>query len=430
MSGGGAASGGATVIYSLAYLFLPKGPFFSMQRSWLLVIFAAAMALPGLYVRFTHPDWPVGVETALFGLAILAVAHVLTWTAEAAEKDISQGFAVVILALIAVLPEYAVDLYFAWTAPGNPEHAAYAIANMTGANRLLIGFGWALVVGLFWYRTRRPRLQLARGRFKELVFLSIATIWSFSIPLRGELSLLDTVVLVSLFLVYVARAGGGHDEEMELVEPAKTIAALPKRKRRTMLIVLFLYSAAMILMAAEPFAEGLVESGTTLGIDEFLLVQWLAPLASEAPEIIIASILALRGRANIAMAALISSKVNQWTLLVGTLPAAYAISGGFLDPLPLDSRQVEEVFLTSAQSLFAIVLIANLKMSTREAALLFVLFATQLFFTDPTARYIYGVMYLVLAFVMFFLQRREIVAVVRTRGGSAEGAEADVTQRG
>ena len=402
-----------------------------MQRSWLLVILAGVLGMPGLFVRFTHPDWPVGVEAALFGLAILAMAFLLTWTAEAAERDITQGFAVVILALIAVLPEYAVDVYFAWTAPGNPAHAAYAIANMTGANRLLIGLGWALVIGLFWYRTRRPRLTLGRGRFRELLFLTIATAWSFTIPLRGELSLLDTVVLVGLFGVYLARAGGSHDEEVELVEPARTIAALPKRTRRLALVGLFLFSAAMILMAAEPFAEGLVESGTSLGIDEFLLVQWLAPLASEAPEIIIATILALRGRANIALAMLISSKVNQWTLLVGTLPAAYAISGGFLEPLPMDSRQVEEVFLTSAQSLFAIMLIANLKMSVKGGGLLFLLFATQLFFTDPTARYVYAVMYLVLAFVMFFLQRREIVAVVRTRGASAEeAAAAEGAQRG
>ena len=83
---------------------------------------------------------------------------------------------------------------------------------------------------------------------------------------------------------------------------------------------------------------------------------------------------------------------------------------------------MEEVFLTSAQSLFAIMLIANLKMSVKEGGLLFLLFATQLFFTDPTARYVYAVMYLVLAFVMFFLQRREIVAVVRDAGGERGGS--------
>lgn len=36
------------------------------------------------------------------------------------------------------------------------------------------------------------------------------------------------------------------------------------------------------------FADSLVTAGTDLGIDEFLLVQWVAPLAAEAPELIVA----------------------------------------------------------------------------------------------------------------------------------------------
>ena len=388
-----------------------------MRQSWITLAIAAALALPAAFVRLASPGLPVGVETAIFGVAVLSVAFLLTWTAEAAETEISSGIAVALLALIAVLPEYAIDLYFAWTAPGNPENAGYATANMTGANRLLIGFGWALVVFLFWFRTRRPRFRLSGRRFQELVFLALATAWSFTIPIRGELSLLDTAVLVSLFLGYLYMARGSHGEEdVEMVEPAKSIAGLPRPQRRALLIALFLYAAGMILISAEPFAEGLVESGKAAGIDEFLLVQWLAPLASETPEITIASILVLRGRTGVAMAVLISSKVNQWTLLVGTLPAAYAVSGGFLDPLPLDSRQVEEIFLTSAQSIFAIMLLANLRMSLWEGALLFALFITQLFFTDPTIRYLYAYTYLALAVVVAFLQRVEIGEVLRTRG--------------
>mgnify|MGYP003335434889 CR=1 FL=1 len=51
---------------------------------------------------------------------------------------------------------------------------------------------------------------------------------------------------------------------------------------------LFALAAVVILLCAEPFAESLVASGSELGIDQFLLVQWLAPLASEAPEFIVA----------------------------------------------------------------------------------------------------------------------------------------------
>ena len=75
-----------------------------------------------------------------------------------------------------------------------------------------------------------------------------------------------------------------------------------------------------MLIAAEPFAGALVAGGKELGIDEFLLVQWLAPLASEAPELLVAAVLALRGHDDSALGMLLSAKVNQWTLLVGSLP--------------------------------------------------------------------------------------------------------------
>ena len=49
----------------------------------------------------------------VFGLAILGSAFLLAWAAEALQLDVSQGLALTVLALIAVLPEYAVDFTFA-----------------------------------------------------------------------------------------------------------------------------------------------------------------------------------------------------------------------------------------------------------------------------------------------------------------------------
>ena len=80
------------------------------------------------------------------GLAILGAAFLLSWATELAERDIPQSLALLILALVSVLPEYAVDLTFAIKAAENPEWTHYAVANMTGANRLLIGLGWTSVV--------------------------------------------------------------------------------------------------------------------------------------------------------------------------------------------------------------------------------------------------------------------------------------------
>ena len=53
----------------------------------------------------------------------MGAAFILSWAAEAAQLDISAGLAIAVLALIAVLPEYAVDFVFAWQG-GNSFAAA------------------------------------------------------------------------------------------------------------------------------------------------------------------------------------------------------------------------------------------------------------------------------------------------------------------
>ena len=115
-------------------------------------------------------------------------------------------------------------------------------------------------------------------------------------------------MLFAIFAVYVYGVARNEGEEHELVGPAHWIGHLPKKQRRALKACIFIFAATAILAAAEPFAEGLIHSGTQLGIDEFLLVQWLAPFASEAPEFLVAGILAFRGRAVMGMAALLSSK--------------------------------------------------------------------------------------------------------------------------
>ncbi len=134
-------------------------------------------------------------------------------------------------------------------------------------------------------------------------------------------------------------------------------------------------------------------------------MQWLAPLASESPEFIVAIVFALRGNPGASMGTLLSSKVNQWTLLIGTLPLAYNLSAGHLGAMHLDARQTEEIFLTAAQSLFAIAVLANLSFSLAEAGVICVLFVTQLFFTDPLSRHLYAIGYIVLAASWFIVSR-------------------------
>ena len=90
-----------------------------------------------------------------------------------------------------------------------------------------------------------------------------------------------------------------------------------------------------------------MHTGAAFGIDEFLLVQWLAPLASEAPEFVVALLFVWRGNASAGMRTLISSKVNQWTLLIATLPLVFSLGAGARPGCSLDPRQQHELWLTA-----------------------------------------------------------------------------------
>ncbi|MCH7803702.1 MAG: sodium:calcium antiporter [Acidobacteria bacterium] len=325
--------------------------------------------------------------------------------------DMSRGLALAILALIAVLPEYAVDLYFAWVAAHDPQYIPYVTANMTGANRLLVGGGWPFIVLLFYLKFRTKAVQLDRKNRVEIAYLTLATLYAFTIPLRHQLTLIDCVFLVGIFGAYAWRTAVMEVEEPKLVGPARLIGQLPKGRRRLVTVALFGFAGVAIFACAEPFAEALLSSGTLLGIDEYFLVQWLAPIASEAPEFIIATLWTLRGQAQAAIGALISSKVNQWTLLVGTIPLVYSISSGRIVPMPLDARQDQEILLTAAQSIFAVVVLMNLNLSLWEAGGLFTLFMTQLVY--PEIRVEVSILYIVLAVVLLFRRTHDLLPLLR-----------------
>ncbi|MBI3615455.1 MAG: sodium:calcium antiporter [Candidatus Omnitrophica bacterium] len=372
-----------------------------------------ALVLAGqwVFLHLTGTHLPVPWNAFLPGLGIFGAAFLLSWGAELAQLEIPQALALAILALIAVLPEYAVDIYFAWTAGKDPSYIPFATANMTGSNRLLIGIGWPVVLFAYWLSTRRRQIILEPAQGIEIATLFAATLYSFVIPLKGTLSLIDTAVFLALFVWYMVWASRAEHVEPTLGGPSEWIAEFRVPFRRLAMIGLFILAGITIFLAAKPFAEGLLSIGWSWGIEEFILVQWLAPLASESPEFIVAIIFALRAAAGASLGTLVSSKVNQWTLLIGMLPLAYCISAGHLGVMHLDSRQVEEIFLTSAQSLLGVSVLANFSFSIWEALILLVLFGIQLVMPSPAIRYLFAGFYIFLTVLILFssAQRRRAV---------------------
>ena len=385
-----------------------------MRKALLPVLGCALIAAPALAAQVLGVGLVPQLGLLIFGAAVVAASFVLAWAAESAEADISGGLAIAILAVIAVLPEYAVDLYFAYSAGHNSDYVQYAAANMTGSNRLLLGLGWsAVVVVSLLVASRRAGTPVSTivldSRYRlELGFLLVASLLALLVPATGQIHLVFGLMMLALFIYYLVRVSGGEEEETEhLVGPAARIAALPARSRRPIIIAMFVGAAVTILLCAAPFAESLIGSGEALGVDRFLLVQWLAPLASEAPEFIVALIFAIRGRAGMAIGMLISAKVNQWTLLVGSLPVAYLVGGGGTT-MVLDVRQVEEIILTATQTLMGVAILLALRFRLWAAIALFGLFAVQFAIPGTQGRLILSAIYLAISAVLFVVHRRQL----------------------
>jgi cation:H+ antiporter len=208
--------------------------------------------------------------------------------------------------------------------------------------------------------------------------------------------------------------------EPDLLGASAWVGDRPARSRRTWVVLMLAFAALVILATAEHFAESLVATGQQVGVSEFLLVQWAAPLASEAPELIVACIYAWRLKAGDSLGTLLSSKVNQWTLLVGGLPLIFALSRLSAEGLPLDTHQRYELLITGAQSLFAVSLLVTLVISTRGAVALASLFLVQFLVSVLFSETVNQVVILVLsgvyglaAVTLLVIHRQRLVRLAR-----------------
>ena len=410
------------------------------RRSLFWIIFFAALGIPAFYLRFSSTEITPVAAAVIFGVGIVAGAFLLSWAAEVAQLDISASFALAVLALVAVLPEYTIEAVLAWDAGavyGSEVHPVtgelfppeidpltgeikkdigLVAANVTGANRLLIGLGWSAVILIFWLKRRRT-LDLRGHMSLEMRMLVVATLLTFVIFFTKQVNIVLAGVLIGIYLFYLWVTSTREAEEPELVGVAMVIGSLPAFQRRAVALFLFLFAAAVILVAAEPFVEGLKETGRELGISEFVLIQWIAPLASESPEIIVAVLFTLRANPVAGLTTLISAEVNQLTLLIGSMAVVFSISAGEILSFPLDSHQAAEFLLTTAMSAFAILLIAPRLISWKAGAILLALFVSHLFFTDTDARLIFAFIFLALAAGLIIFDRQRVRQALSAEAG-------------
>jgi cation:H+ antiporter len=314
------------------------------------------------------------------GPAILLSAIAIAWAAESAQFFIAQGFALAILAWLQTLPEFAVEAVLAWH-----QQVQFLLANLTGALRLLTGFGWPVIyftAAMFQRRRGGAPLKVIRldeHHAVEVMGLAAPLLYIGVIAWKGSLTIYDGAGLILLYAAYLLILSRMPPEDPETIEdleaiPRKIVTS-PRPLRIAMISGLFLAGGILIYMAAEPFLASLLALSIAVGIPAFVFIQWVAPVVSEFPEMASTFYWARSvDRAPMALMNMVSSNINQWTLLTAMLPIVLSISVGSVTPIIFDAEQRVELLLTLGQAVVGMVFLMNMQLAWYEAAVMFVFF--------------------------------------------------------
>jgi cation:H+ antiporter len=329
---------------------------------------------------------------------ILAASLLITWGAEAAQFFVAQGFALAMLAWMQTLPEFAVEAVLAWK-----QQTGLLLANLTGALRLLTGLAWPMIYltasVVHRRRTGKPlrQIKLDAHHSVEVIGLFFPLVYALFIWWKGSLHLWDTIPLLAMYGLYLTLLLKLPAEEQEGIDNLeripRTIVTAPRRWRIAGISACFFVGGALIYLTAEPFLGSLVALAAALSLPGFLVIQWLAPVISEFPELLSTFYFARQEEnAGVALMNIASSNINQWTLLVAMLPVVYSLSLGTPSGFAFDAAQKTELLLTIGQSFVSMLFLLNMHFSFLEAIAMFVLFAVQFvlpaFFGDEVRRYI------------------------------------------
>jgi cation:H+ antiporter len=356
---------------------------------------------------------------------ILVASIVIAWGAEAAQFFIAQGFALAILAWMQTLPEFAVEAILAWR-----QQTDLLLAGLTGALRLLTGLAWPMIylTAAVVHRRRTGNslryISLDRHQSVEVAGLLVALLYAAVIWWKGNLHVADAFVLVAIYVGYLLLLTKLPPEKHEGIEDLEAIprriALAPRARRNVGIAACFVSGGLLIYFTAEPFLGSLVAVAFALGIPSFYVIQWLAPVISEFPELLSTFYFARQeDKAAVALMNITSSNINQWTMLVAVLPLVYSLSRHAFSAIVFTPDQQVEWLLTIAQGLVGVIFLINMKFSWWEALSMLLLFAAQ--FVLPV---IWGeasrvwIAYILLgwtaAAIIVMLWRREMPAAIRS----------------
>jgi cation:H+ antiporter len=341
-----------------------------------------------------------GAKAALWTFpSILGSAFIIAWGAEVAQFFMSQGLALAILAWLQILPEFAVEADIAWR-----QNVVNMTANFTGSIRLLVGLGWPMIFAtaafVQWRRGGNwlSDIELEEEHAVEVVGLLIPILYFLVVWWKASLSVWDGVLLTAIYLLYLFVVNRvppkDHEEAEELDYVPRKVMGLRPGLRGATIAAMFVGGGVLLLAVTHPFVDSLMELALSVGISEYVFIQWVAPFLSEFPEFLSAFRWAKTvHHAPMALMNVASSNINQWTVLAGMIPVVYSFSLRRLAVVPFDGMHRHEILLTVLQSLLGMLLLVNMRFSWWEAAVMFGLWFVQ--FVVPGIRvqvmYAYGV---------------------------------------
>ena len=339
--------------------------------------------------------------------AIILAAMLIAWAAECGQFYISQGLALAVLAWVQTLPEFAVEAVIASSAAKDPSQMHLITANFTGSLRLFVGFGWPMIYFTALFFSGEPAYDKRTG-FRRIVMedenaftvmgLLPALAYFVTIYLRGVLTPADGLVLAAIYGAYMFFLSKLPPQEAEGIEDLgrvpRWVMRRPKSQSVAAIAVFFAAGGAILYFAAHPFLHSMMALALSLGISQFVFVQWVAPFLSEFPETLSVFRWARQvKKAPMALTNFVSSSMNQWTILTGMVPFVYSFGLGRLSGIAFDEHQKVEILLTLVQSYLGFLFLASMDFSLVEAVGLFGLWLAQ--FIVPGIReeiiWVYGV---------------------------------------
>src|SRR5262249_9694444 len=260
-----------------------------------------------------------------------------------------------------------------------------------------------VVAAFYSVRTKKRRLdklQLHDEHAVEVLGLLPPLLYFVVIWAKGSLSLVDSAVLAATYVAYLwillrLPPRPDTDEEDEEIPRFSRWALSHDRpwKRWAAAGALLFGGGLVIYLVAEPFLNSMLSLAISLGMSQFVFIQWVAPFLSEFPEKTSAFAWARRvNRAPVALMNMVSSNINQWGILSGLLAVIYCWSHGSTEPLPFDAFQRQEILLTILQAFLGWLFLASMDLAAYEAVGLFLLWVVQ--FAVPSLRhpmlFVYG----------------------------------------